>query len=233
MKTIGLIGGVSWESSKTYYAYINRLTRDRLGGLNSAPMVLMSLNLADVEPLLSADDWQGVAEIVCAAGKRAEDAGAEALFIASNTLNRVQPELAAHVGIPCFHIARATGEALARDNRKKIGLIATRFTIEQGFHAEILAKEFNIETIVPDQQDIAALNQIILEELCMGIVNDKSRPPLPRRHGTPNRPRCRSHHPRLHRNRNAGQTRTHKNPPIRHNKNPRHLCSGLGVGVGE
>ena len=175
MKTIGLIGGVSWESSKTYYAYINRLTRDRLGGLNSAPMVLMSLNLADVEPLLSADDWQGVAEIICAAGKRAQDAGAEALFIASNTLNRVQPELAAHVNVPCFHIARATGESLARDNRKKIGLIATRFTIEQGFHAEILAKEFNIETIVPDQQDIAALNQIILEELCMGIVNDKSR----------------------------------------------------------
>ena len=175
MKTIGLIGGVSWESSKTYYAYINRLTRDRLGGLNSAPMVLMSLNLADIEPLLSADDWQGVAEIVCAAGKRAEDAGAEALFIASNTLNRVQPELAAHVGIPCFHIARATGESLARDNRKKVGLIATRFTIEQGFHAEILAKEFNIETIVPDQQDIAALNQIILEELCLGIINDKSR----------------------------------------------------------
>ena len=175
MKTIGLIGGVSWESSKTYYAYINRMTRDRLGGLSSAPMVLMSLNLADIEPLLSADDWQGVAEIVCAAGKRAEDAGAEALFIASNTLNRVQPELAAHVGIPCFHIARATGEALARDNRKKVGLIATRFTIEQGFHAEILAKEFNIETIVPDQQDIAALNQIILEELCLGIINDKSR----------------------------------------------------------
>ena len=175
MKTIGLIGGVSWESSKTYYAYINRMTRDRLGGLNSAPMVLMSLNLADIEPLLSADDWQGVAEIICAAGKRAQDAGAEALFIASNTLNRVQPELAAHVNVPCFHIARATGESLARDNRKKTGLIATRFTIEQGFHAEILAKEFNIETIVPDQQDIAALNQIILEELCLGIINDKSR----------------------------------------------------------
>ena len=175
MKTIGLIGGVSWESSKTYYAYINRLTRDRLGGLNSAPIVLMSLNLADVEPLLSADDWQGVAEIVCAAGKRAQDAGAEALFIASNTLNRVQPELAAHVNVPCFHIARATGESLARDNRKKVGLIATRFTIEQGFHAEILANEFGIETIVPDQQDIAALNQIILEELCLGIINDKSR----------------------------------------------------------
>ena len=175
MKTIGLIGGVSWESSKTYYAYINRMTRDRLGGLNSAPMVLMSLNLADIEPLLSADDWQGVAEIICAAGKRAEDAGAEALFIASNTLNRVQPELAAHVNVPCFHIARATGESLARDNRKKTGLIATRFTIEQGFHAEILAKEFGIETIVPDQQDIAALNQIILEELCLGIIKDKSR----------------------------------------------------------
>ena len=176
MKTIGLIGGVSWESSKTYYAYINRLTRDRLGGLNSAPMILMSLNLADIEPLLSADDWQGVAKIVCAAGKRAQDAGAEALFIASNTLNRVQPELAAHVNVPCFHIARATGESLARDNRKKVGLIATRFTIEQGFHAAILAKEFGIETIVPDQQDIAALNQIILEELCLGIINDKSRP---------------------------------------------------------
>ena len=175
MKTIGLIGGVSWESSKTYYAYINRMTRDRLGGLNSAPIVLVSLNLAEIEPLLLADDWQSVAKIVSAAGKRAQDAGAEALFIASNTLNRVQPEVAAHINIPCFHIARATGEALARDNRKKIGLIATSFTIKQGFHAEILAKEFGIETIVPDQQDIEMLHRIIIEELCLGIVTDKSR----------------------------------------------------------
>ena len=175
MKTIGLIGGMSWESSKTYYAIINEMVRDQLGGLHSARMVMVSLDFNDLEPRLRASDWDGIAAILTEAGQRADRAGAGALLIGSNTMHRVYPEVSKALDIPCFHIATITGKALEKDNHKKVGLLGTRFTLQQHFFAEELAKSFGIETVVPEADEMTEINRIIFDELCLGVITDASR----------------------------------------------------------
>lgn len=175
MKTIGLIGGMSWESSKTYYAIINEMVRAQLGGLHSARLVMISLDFHDLEPRLRAGDWDDIAAILTQAGEKADKAGAEALLIGSNTMHRVYAEVAGRLNIPCFHIAAVTGKALARDQHKKVGLLGTRFTMEQPFFADELANSYSIDTLLPDPAEMAEINRIIFEELCLGVVSDASR----------------------------------------------------------
>ncbi len=175
MKTIGLIGGMSWESSKTYYAIINEMVREHLGGLHSARLVMISLDFHDLEPRLRAGDWASIAAILTQAGEQAHKAGAEALLIGSNTMHRVYPEVAGKLTIPCFHIAAITGKALARDNHKTVGLLGTRFTMEQPFFAAELSQSYGIETLLPDAAEMAEINRIIFDELCLGVVSDASR----------------------------------------------------------
>jgi aspartate racemase len=176
MKTIGLIGGMSWESSKTYYQLLNEMTRDRLGGLHSARLVMVSLDFNDLEPRLRAGDWDGITAILSDAARRCVLAGAESILIGSNTMHRVHANIAAAAaGIPCFHIAEVTGAALARDNRKTAGLLGTRFTMQAPFFAEILASHHNITTIVPTPEEQDMINRIIFDELCVGVISPESR----------------------------------------------------------
>ena len=175
MKTLGLIGGMSWESSKTYYAIINEMVREHLGGLHSARLVMISLDFYDLEPRLRAGDWDGITAILTQACQQANKAGAEALLIGSNTMHRVYDEVSGMLNIPCFHIATITGKALARDNHKKVGLLGTRFTMEQTFFVDELTKFYGIETILPDAAEMTEINRIIFEELCLGVISDMSR----------------------------------------------------------
>ncbi|MGB2062103.1 MAG: aspartate/glutamate racemase family protein [Candidatus Puniceispirillales bacterium] len=175
MKTIGLIGGMSWESSKTYYSILNEMTRDRLGGLHSARLVMVSLDFHDLEPKLRAGDWGGITAILSDAAQRCVAAGAESVLIGSNTMHRVHADVERAAGVPCFHIARVTGAALASDQRKTAGLLGTKFTMQAPFFADELKAHADIATIVPmpDEQDI--INQIIFDELCMGVIKSDSR----------------------------------------------------------
>lgn len=175
MKTIGLIGGMSWESSKTYYSILNEMTRDRLGGLHSARLVMVSLDFNDLEPKLRAGDWDGITAILSDAARRCVKAGAETILIGSNTMHRVHAEVERAAGVPCFHIARVTGAAMTRDNRKTAGLIGTRFTMQAPFFADELATHYNIDTIVPTLEEQDIINQIIFDELCVGVLNSASR----------------------------------------------------------
>lgn len=175
MKTIGLIGGVSWESSKTYYSILNEMTRDRLGGLHSASLVMTSLDFNDLEPKLRTGDWDGITAILSDAARRCVLAGAEAVLIGSNTMHRVHKEVEDAAAVPCIHIARVTGAALARDHRKIAGLLGTKFTMQSSYFADEMARHFNIKTIVPTPAEQEIINQIIFDELCLGIISDTSR----------------------------------------------------------
>ncbi len=173
MKTIGLIGGMSWESSAHYYRIINQQTAKRLGGLNSAPLLLHSVNFAPIAKMQAENDWSGAGEIIAKAAKGLEDAGAEILAIATNTMHIVAFEVSQAVDIPLIHIAAPTANKLLHDGVKTVGLLGTSFTMQKDFYRKKLEK-MGLEPLVPET-GIDELNDIIYQQLCRGIISETSR----------------------------------------------------------
>ena len=175
MKTIGILGGMSWESTLIYYRLINQDVRARLGGLRSAPIVLNSLDFAEVEPLQVSGDWPALTQVLIDAARRVEQAGAEGLVIASNTMHKAADDIAEAIDIPLIHVVDVTAAALEPEGVERVGLLGTRFTMEDGFWRDRLKSRFGIETIVPEPDQMTTINRVIFEELCHGVVRDDSR----------------------------------------------------------
>ena len=175
MKTIGIIGGMSWESTATYYRLLNEGVKEALGGLHSARILLYSFDFDDIEKLQAADDWDESAARLSDAAKGLQQGGADLLIIATNTMHRVADEVAAAIDIPLLHIADASGRRLAADGIKKAGLLGTRFTMEQDFYRKRLADNFGIELLIPPDEERGTVHKMIYEELCRGIISDDSR----------------------------------------------------------
>ncbi len=175
MKCIGVLGGMSWESTLLYYRLMNEAVKERLGGLHSARMVLHSVDFHDIETRQHEGDWQGAADILAEAAKGLRRAGADFLVIATNTMHKVAGPVERASGLPLLHIADPTGAALRADAIKTVALLGTRFTMEQDFYRQRLESVFELRVIVPDEDDRTAVHRIIYEELCAGIVTDESR----------------------------------------------------------
>ena len=175
MKTIGLLGGMSWESTQTYYRLLNEGVKTRLGGLHSAKIVLYSVDFADIEALQHKGEWGATARILSDAALSLEKAGADFLVIGTNTMHKVAPEIEQVLRIPLLHIADATAKVLARDGISRVGLLGTRFTMEQAFYRERLEKA-GIDVVIPDEPQRHLIHRVIYEELCLGqIVADSRR----------------------------------------------------------
>jgi aspartate racemase len=174
MRTIGLIGGMSWESSAEYYRLVNELVRDRLGGLHSARCVLHSVDFAAIEKLQSAGEWEHAGEILAEAARGLETAGADLLLICTNTMHKVAGQVEAAVRVPLLHIADATADAVRVAGLTRVGLLGTAFTMEQDFYRGRLARH-GIEVLTPDAEGRALVHRVIYEELCLGVVRDASR----------------------------------------------------------
>lgn len=175
MKTIGLIGGMSWESSLVYYRLINRNLNQRLGGLHSAQLLMHSVDFAPIEALQHAGDWDGAAGILIDAARRLEAGGADFFLIGTNTMHRVADEVSAAVEIPLLHIADATGAVLQENGVRRIGLLGTAFTMELEFYRNRIIDGFGIDVVVPELHDRQMVHDIIYQELCLGNVDPDSR----------------------------------------------------------
>jgi len=173
MKTIGLIGGMSWESTAHYYAILNRETSRRLGGLHSAPVIVHSVDFAPIEALQRAGDWDAAGEILAGVAEALQAQGCGVIGLATNTMHIVAPAITARLSVPFVHIATPTADALLADGIETVGLLGTRFTMEKRFYIEELEAR-RLKVLVPDV-GITNLNGIIYEELCLGIVRDESR----------------------------------------------------------
>ncbi len=169
MKTIGLLGGMSWESTVTYYQVINTEIKNALGGLHSAKILLHSVEFGEIEPLMQAGRWDEIAARLGAAAKNLADAGADFVLICTNTVHRVADEVQRAAGVPLLHIADATAVELAAAGIAKVGLLGTKYTMEQDFIKGRLA-ENGIAVLVPDEADRAMVNRVIFDELCVGDV---------------------------------------------------------------
>lgn len=174
MKTIGLIGGMSWESTLVYYRLINEAVKARLGGLHSAPLVLHSVDFDGIARLQQAGDWTAAAEQLASAARRLEAAGADFLLICANTMHKVAPAIEAAVGIPLLHVVDATAAAIRQAGLTRVGLLGTRFTMEQDFYAQRL-QSHGLAVIVPDADERALVHRVIYEELCLGKLVESSR----------------------------------------------------------
>ncbi|WP_295635332.1 aspartate/glutamate racemase family protein [Novosphingobium sp.] len=175
MLTIGLLGGMSWESTAEYYRLINQGVRARLGGTHSAKMVLLSVDFAEIEALQHAGDDAGQRAIMVAEARRIKAGGADFLVIATNTMHRFADAVEAEAAIPVLHIADAMGAALAARGFTRIGLLGTRFTMEQPFLKARLAERFGVESLVPHEADRATIHRVIYEELVRGVIRAESR----------------------------------------------------------
>lgn len=174
MKTIGLLGGMSWESTAEYYRLLNELTRERLGGLHSAKCVLYSVDFAEVERLQAAGDWEAAGELLARAARSVQAAGADLLLICTNTMHKVADRVAEAVSVPLLHLADATAGAVLAAGVRRVGLLGTAFTMEQDFYRERLAGH-GLEVLVPDGAGRALVHRVIYEELCVGVVREESR----------------------------------------------------------
>ena len=174
MKTIGLIGGMSWESTVTYYQLLNEGIKDALGGLHSAKVLLYSVDFFEIEALMSRGEWDEAANQLGDIAARLERAGADMVLICTNTLHKVAPQVQAKIGVPLVHIAGAAAEALLSRGITRVGLLGTKYTMTQEFYRDKLV-ERGIEVLIPEGDDIDLVNRVIFEELCLGIVKEESR----------------------------------------------------------
>ena len=174
MKTIGLLGGMSWESTQGYYKAINEGIKSKLGGLHSAQIAMYSVDFQPIETLQHEGDWEGTAEILVAASQRIEAAGADGLLICTNTMHKVAPAIEEATSIPLIHIADATARVLVEKGIKKVGLLGTGFTMEQDFYKGRLTEKFGLEVVIPEQSDRDIVHRVIYEELCLGHIKDES-----------------------------------------------------------
>ncbi len=175
MKTIGLLGGMSWESTIPYYRIINEGIKKALGGLHSAKVVLYSVDFAPIEKLQHKSDWEGTAEILSEAARNIEAAGADFLLICTNTMHKNAPHIEKAIGIPLLHIADATAEALQSKGITRVGLLGTAFTMEQDFLKGRLQEKFSIDVLVPDKKERETVHNIIFHELCLGRKEEASK----------------------------------------------------------
>ena len=174
MKVIGLLGGMSWESTQSYYRALNEGVKQALGGLHSARIVLYSVDFADIEALQHQGRWDDTGVLLAEAARAVERAGAECLLIGTNTMHKVAPTIARAIGIPLIHIAEATADVLLADGVRRVGLLGTRFTMEQAFYRECLENR-GVEVLVPDEAGRATVHEIIYSELCLGRFEPASR----------------------------------------------------------
>lgn len=174
MKTLGLIGGTSWVSTVDYYRYINKLANGARGGLNFAPLLLQSLNFAEVKDLADASDWDGMAELLTGAALNLQKAGADAIVLCANTTHIVADRVEANVGLPLVHITDATAGAIVSKRLKSVALLGTKFTMENAFYRDRLAK-FGIETIIPDDAERDFIHWAIYEELGKDIFTAETK----------------------------------------------------------
>jgi aspartate racemase len=175
MKTIGLIGGMSWESTVPYYRAINELVKQRLGGLHSARLVLYSVDFHDIERLQHAGRWEDAGALLADAARSLQAAGAQVLVLCTNTMHKVAPAIEAAVRIPLLHIADATAAEIRRAGLQRIGLLGTRFTMEQDFYRARLEDRHGIGVLVPDAGERELVHRVIYDELCLGRIRDAAR----------------------------------------------------------
>lgn len=174
MKTIGLIGGMSWESTLSYYRLINQAVNARLGGLHSASLVLHSVDFADIEQRQRAGDWGAAGAQLAQAARGLQAAGAGALLICANTMHKVAPAIESAVQIPLLHVVDATAAAVRQAGVRRVGLLGTRFTMEQPFYVERLQQQ-GLDVLLPDADGRAIVHRVIYEELCQGVLLADSR----------------------------------------------------------
>ncbi|MBB6115010.1 aspartate racemase [Rahnella inusitata] len=175
MKTLGLIGGMSWESTVPYYRMINEHVKQQLGGLHSAKLFLYSVDFYEIEKLQMAGDWQQAGEILGNAARSLARAGAQVIVVCTNTMHKVAGDIERIGGLPLLHIADATAEKIKGQGLRKIGLLGTRFTMEQDFYRGRLQEKHQIDVVTPDDADRAIVHRIIYDELCLGIIKEDSR----------------------------------------------------------
>ena len=174
MKTIGLIGGMSWESTVTYYQIVNEVVKEKLGGLHSAKVLLYSVNFAEIEAYQANGQWDESAEVLAQAAENLEKAGADFVLICTNTMHKVAPQVQSRIHIPLVHIAEATADALKENNISKVGLLGTKYTMTQEFYKNKLI-DAGIDVLIPEGDDINIVNDIIYNELCLGDVKAASK----------------------------------------------------------
>ena len=175
MKTIGLLGGMSWESTVPYYRQINEAVKARLGGLHSAKIVLYSVDFAEVEHMQHQGDWVAAGALLADAARALERAGADFIVLCTNTMHKVAPAIEGAVQIPLLHIADPTAGAIRRAGLHRVGLLGTRFTMEQDFYRGRLAGQHGIEVLIPEADDRDRVHRVIYEELCLGRIEEASR----------------------------------------------------------
>lgn len=175
MRTLGLLGGMSWESTLVYYRLLNEGVRDRCGGLHSAPLLLWSAEFASIAAKQAAGEWDALGRELGEAGRRLAGAGAKALLICTNTMHRVHDAIEADAGVPVLHIADATGAAIQQAGLRRPALLATRFTMEGAFYHQRLAERWGFDAVIPDESDRTVVHDIIYDELCRGQIRPESR----------------------------------------------------------
>jgi aspartate racemase len=175
MKVIGLIGGMSWESTVEYYRMINESIRETLGGLHSAKCVLYSVDFAEVAELQRQGKWAEAAQLLTSAAQSVEKAGANFVIICTNTMHKLADTIQSRIGIPLLHIADATAAKVKLAGVERVGLLGTRFTMEEDFYPGRLANQFGLEVMIPDENDRATVHRIIYEELCIGNIRPESK----------------------------------------------------------
>lgn len=174
MKTIGLIGGMSWESTSLYYKTINEYIKNKLGGLYSAKCILYSVNFEEISRLQKSGDWEKCGEILGETAKKLETAGADFIIICTNTMHKVIPDMKKYINIPVIHIAEAAYNRIAPIGIKNIGLLGTKYTMQQDFYKSILIEK-GLNVIIPDEEDIEFINNVIFNELCCGEIKAESK----------------------------------------------------------
>ena len=175
MKTIGLLGGMSWESSAEYYRILNQTVKARLGGLHSARCLLYSVDFAEIEALQRSGNWEKLTQTMIEASQKLENAGADCLLICTNTMHRMAPEIEAAIEIPLLHIADAAGDAIAARGIKTVGLLGTRFTMEGDFYRKRLEEKFDLEVLIPNDAERDIVHRVIYNELVKGEIREASR----------------------------------------------------------
>ena len=175
MKTIGLIGGMSWESSSEYYKIINETVKERLGGLNSAKCIMYSVDFEEIASLQHQGKWEELTKLMINFAQQLERAGADFIVICTNTMHKMAPEIQDNINIPLLHIADATAERIIEQGLRKPGLLGTKFTMEEDFYKKRLKEKYSIDVLIPSSADREIIDSVIYNELCMGIVKQSSR----------------------------------------------------------
>jgi aspartate racemase len=175
LKTIGLIGGMSWESSLEYYRIMNETVKNRLGGLHSAKCLMYSVDFDEIQILQRQDKWEELTDIMIDHAQSLKRGGADFIVICANTMHKMAADIEGSVGIKVLHIAEATGKVIVKEGMKKVGLLGTRYTMEGDFYKKILKDRYDIDVVIPDKDEREIVHNIIFDELCKGIIDEVSK----------------------------------------------------------